>query len=64
MLWKDVSKEEKRACREWAMAQTGILRAYKKGELNGLQYRSYKKKLEDLLGRIEEHYGRVYQDTD
>ena len=63
MLWKDVCIEEKRALREWAMAQTGILRAYKNGEINGLTYRSYKKKLEDLLGGIEEHYDRIYKDT-
>lgn len=64
MLWVDVSKEEKRAVKEWAMAQTGVLRAYKKGELNGMQYRSYKKKLAELLDRIEEHYDRKYKDTD
>lgn len=57
MLWKDTTKEEKKACKEWAMCQTGVLRAYKKGELNGMEYRWLKYRLEDLLDRIEEHYG-------
>ncbi len=62
MLWKDVSKEEKNAVKEWSMCQTGILRAYRKGELNGLQYRSCKKKLAELLDRIEEYYAGSYTD--
>ena len=64
MLWKYACIEEKRALREWAMCQTGVLRAYKKGEINGLTYRSYKKKLMELLERIEEHYDREYKNTD
>ena len=58
MLWVEASKEEKRAVKEWSMCQTGILRAYKNGEINGIQYRMYKMKLADLLDRIEEFYGR------
>lgn len=61
MDWVSVSKEEKRACKEWAMCQTGILRAYKNGEINGLTYRSYKKKLADLLDRIERYYDAKYE---
>ena len=61
MLWVNVSKEEKRALKEWSKAQTGILRAYKKGEINGLTYRSYKKKLADLLDRIERYYDAKYE---
>lgn len=56
MLWVDVSKEEKRAVKEWAMAQTGVLRAYRNGEINGMEYRWYKYILEDLLDNIKEHY--------
>ena len=58
MLWVDVSKEEKRALREWAMCQTGVLRAYRNGELNGMEYRWYKYRLEDLLDNIKEFYDR------
>ena len=60
MLWVDCCVEEKRALREWSKAQTGVLRAYKKGEINGLTYRSYKKKLADLLDRIERYYDGYY----
>lgn len=56
MLWINCSVEEKRALREWAMCQTGVLRAYRNGEINGLTYRSYKQKLADLLDRIERYY--------
>jgi hypothetical protein len=56
MLWTEVSKEEKRALREWAMCQTGVLRAYRNGEINGMEYRWYKYRLEDLLDNIKEYY--------
>lgn len=59
MLWVDASKEEKKACKEWAMCQTGVLRAYKKGEINGMEYRWYKYRLEDLLDNIKEYYDEL-----
>lgn len=56
MLWINVSKEEKREVREWARLQTAVLRAYKRGELNGIEYRMAKLKLADELDRIERKY--------
>ena len=61
MLWVNASVEEKRALREWSKCQTGILRAYKNGEINGLTYRSYKKKLVELLNNIERYYDAKYE---
>lgn len=56
MLWINASKEEKREVREWARLQTAVLRAYKRGELNGIEYRMAKLKLADELDRIERKY--------
>lgn len=60
MLWINASKEEKRECREWARLQTAVLRAYKRGELNGIEYRMAKLKLADELDRIERKYDELY----
>lgn len=62
MLWINASKEEKREVREWARLQTAVLRAYKRGELNGIEYRMAKLKLADELDRIERKYDELYTD--
>ena len=41
------------------MAQTGVLRAYRNGEINGMEYRWYKYRLEDLLDNIKEYYDEL-----
>ena len=63
MLWIKCCIEEKRALKEWAKVQTGVLRAYKNGEINGMEYRWYKYKLEDLLDRIEQHFDGYYKEN-
>ena len=55
-LWVNCLVEEKRECREWSKLQTAVLRAYKRGELNGIEYRMAKLKLADELDRIERKY--------
>lgn len=62
MLWINASKEEKREVREWARLQTAVLRAYKRGEMNGIEYRMAKLKLADELDRIERKYDELYTD--
>ena len=54
--WTDCSKEERRQVREWCLAQTGAVRAYKNGEISKRKYTAFKKRLLKVLDWIEIEY--------
>ena len=52
MNWSDCPLLEKQLVREWTLAQTGIVRAYKNKEITPQKYGKLKKKLGILLEQI------------
>lgn len=52
MNWVDCPLLEKQLVREWTLAQTGIVRAYRNKEITPQKYGRLKKKLGILLEQI------------
>ena len=52
MNWMDCPLLEKQLVREWTLAQTGIVRAYRNKEITPQKYGRLKKKLGILLEQI------------
>ena len=52
MNWMDCPLLEKQLVREWTLAQTGIVRAYRNKEITPQKYGRLKKKLGILLDQI------------
>lgn len=52
MNWMDCPTLEKQLVREWTLAQTGIVRAYRNKEITPQKYGRLKKKLGILLEQI------------
>ena len=52
MNWMDCPEIEKRLVKEWTLAQTGIVRAYRNKEITPQKYGKLKKKLKELLEQI------------
>lgn len=52
MNWMDCPLLEKQLVREWTLAQTGIVRAYRNKEITPQKYGKLKKKLGILLEQI------------
>lgn len=52
MNWVDCPLLEKQLVREWTLAQTGIVRAYRNKEITPQKYGKLKKKLGILLEQI------------
>ena len=52
MNWMDCPTLEKQLVREWTLAQTGIVRAYRNKEITQQKYGRLKKKLGILLEQI------------
>ena len=52
MNWMDCPTLEKQLVREWTLAHTGIVRAYKNKEITPQKYGRLKKKLGILLEQI------------
>lgn len=56
ILWVKQPVELKRLVREWCAIQTGVVRAYKNGEISRQKYTALKKKLLKVLDWIEVQY--------
>lgn len=55
-LWADCPSEERRMVREWSLAQTGLVRALRNGDISVTDYLLIRWRAWNILKAIKEKY--------